>query len=56
LCNYNEPLISIKTNNKYKNKYDCYYNIQNGFDKVIDLSNNINLTHLTFGFHFDQII
>ena len=45
--NYTNPLIAIKTNNdfnyKYKNKYK-----RNKFNQEIDLSNNINLTHLTF--------
>jgi len=44
--NYNVPLIAIEINNKYnyefKNNYSCCF-----FNKEIDLSNNINLTHLT---------
>jgi len=57
--NYNDPLIAIETNNKYDNKYDNKYNnnfIKNKFNQEIDLSNNINLTHLTFGWWFNQEI
>ena len=51
--NYNDLLIAIKTNNKcivdYKNNY-----IRSKFNQEIDLSNNINLTHLTFGWKFNH--
>jgi len=53
--NYNDPLIAIKTNNKYESEYDYNY-INNKFNKEIDLSNNINLTHLTLGIIFNQEI
>ena len=53
--NYNDPLITIKTNNKYKSNYENNY-VENNFNKEIDLSNNINLTHLTFGYAFNQEI
>ena len=53
--NYNDPLITIKTNNKYKSNYENNY-VENNFNKEIDLSNNINLTHLTFGDDFNQEI
>src|SRR6056300_1588789 len=48
--NYNEPSFAIKTNNLYINKHN------NIFVQKIDLSNNINLTHLTFGSCFTQKI
>jgi len=53
--NYNDPLIAIKTNNKYESEYNYNY-IENNFNQEIDLSNNINLTHLTFGKYFNQEI
>ncbi len=46
--NYNDPLIAIETNNEY-NDY-----IKSKFNQEIDLSNNINLTHLTFGCYFNK--
>jgi hypothetical protein len=51
--NYVEPLIAIKTNNIYAggNKY-----VRNNFNQKIDLSNNINLTHLTFEWNFNKEI
>ena len=45
--NYNKPLIALETNNKYENQYKNNF-IHNKFVLEIDLSNNINLTHLTF--------
>ena len=55
--NYNDPLIAIKTNNKNENEIEYDYNyIENKFNKEIDLSNNINLTHLTFGCNFNKKI
>ena len=53
--NYNDPLIAIETNNL--SEYEYYlYNINNKFNQKINLSNNINLTHLTFGEKFNQEI
>ena len=45
---------SVK-NNKYNNKFKNNY-VLGLFNKEIDLSNNINLTHLTFGCGFTQEI
>jgi len=53
--NYNNPSIAIKTNNKYYYIYKNNYNRCN-FNKKLNLSNNINLTHLTFGEYFNQEI
>jgi hypothetical protein len=53
--NYNEPLIAIKTNNYYEDKYDKNY-IGNIFNQLINLSNNIHLTHLMLGHYFNQKI
>ena len=55
---YNNPLISIETNNQYTDEYqtDTVFNIFNIFNKKMDLSNNLNLTHLTFGDDFNQEI
>ena len=52
---YNNPLISIETNNQYTDEYqtDTVFNI---FNKKMDLSNNINLTYLTFESNFNQEI
>ena len=53
--NYNEPLIAIKINNIPNIK--CYeYYVNNKFNKEINLSNNLNLTHLTFGNYFNKEI
>jgi len=52
---YNDPLTAIKTNNKYEYVYDVKY-INSNFNKEIVVSNNINLTHLTFGYHFNKEI
>ena len=52
---YNEPLIAIETNNIYNIEYEDNY-IYNKFNQKIDLSNNINLTHLTLGKYFNQEI
>ena len=45
----------MKTNNNMIMKYsnNC---IDNNFNQKIYLSNNINLTHLTFGDYFNQEI
>jgi hypothetical protein len=51
--NYNDPLIAIETNNQYEKNYNY---IINQFNKEIDLSNNINLTHLTFRGDFNKEI
>ena len=51
--NYNNPLIAIETNNEFNNNSNY---IESKFNQEIDLSNNINLTHLTFGHHFNQEI
>ena len=53
--NYNDPLLAIETNNKYKEDYKNNYSRSN-FNKEIDLSNNINLTHLTFEDYFNKKI
>jgi len=53
--NYNDPLIAIETNNKYNNEFKNNFS-WNNFNKKIDLSNNINLTHLTFKNYFNQEI
>ena len=53
--NYNDPLIAIKTNNEWNREYLNNY-IESDFNQKIDLSNNINLTHLTFGCWFNQEI
>ena len=53
--NYNDPLIAIKTNNEWNREYLNNY-IESDFNQKIDLSNNINLTHLTFGYYFNQKI
>ena len=53
--NYNKPLIVIETNNKWNKEYNYIY-IPCEFNKKIDLLNNINLTHLTFGKYFNQEI
>ena len=53
--NYNDPLIAIKTNNKFEYEYDDKH-IQSDFNKEIYLSNNINLTHLTLGDSFNTEI
>ena len=50
---YNEPLIAIETINRWINKDNF---IRCKFNKEIDLSNNINLTHLTFGWYFNKEI
>ena len=50
-----DPLIAIETNNKYKYGYGDNY-IGRNFNQEINLSNNINLTHLTFGRVFNQEI
>ena len=52
---YNNPLIAIETNNQYKDKYHGIW-IKSNFNQEMDLSNNINLTHLTFGWWFNQEI
>ena len=54
--NYDEPLIAIETNNFFYNKKYSKNYIHNRFNKKIDLSNNINLTHLNFGDCFNQEI
>ena len=53
--NYNDPLIAIQKNNNYVYEY---YNkhINSDFNKEIYLLNNINLTHLTFEWNFNQEI
>ena len=53
--NYNNPSIAIKTNNKYYYIYKNNYNRCN-FNKKLNLSNNINLTHLTLKGYFKQEI
>jgi len=53
--NYNEPLIAIETNNLWINKYNNNF-IKNKFNQEIDLSNNIHLTHLFFGYRFNKEI
>ena len=53
--NYNKPLIAIKKNNMHKVKFK-YNFVNNCFNQEIYLSNNINLTHLTFGYKFNQEI
>ena len=53
--NYNNPLIVIETNNQYDDEYDDNY-YRSKFNKKMDLSNNLNLTHLTFGDDFNQEI
>ena len=51
--NYNDPEITIKTNNKYEGRnYDNYK--KSKFNKEIKLTENI--THLSFGRYFDQKI
>ena len=52
---YNDSLITIKTNNIFKEKYYSYHYNSN-FNKEINLSNNKNLTHLTFGLIFNKKI
>jgi len=52
---YNDPLIAIETNNFYKGEYENNY-VESEFNQKIDLSNNINLTQLTFGYWFNQEI
>ena len=52
---YNNPLMAIESNNQFKDKYYGNY-IKSNFNQKIDLSNNINLTHLTFGNDFNQKI
>ena len=49
---YTDYSIAIETNNVY-NKYDKNY-IRSKFNKKIDLSNNINLTYLTFENNFNK--
>ena len=51
--NYDDPLIVIKTNNKNNIKYTYNESI---FNNEIDLSNNLNLTHLTCGYNFNKEI
>jgi hypothetical protein len=51
--NYNDPLIAIEIHNLYNDKYIKKY-IKNKFNQKIDLSNNINLTHLTFKYKFNK--
>ena len=53
--NYNDPLIAIKTNNEWNREYLNNY-IESDFNQKIDLSNNINLTHLTLSGDFNQKI
>jgi len=53
--NYNNPLIAIETNNQYEREYHGNW-IKSNFNPEIDLSNNINLTHLTFKDNFNQEI
>ena len=53
--NYNDLFMTLKTNNEYEHDYKDNY-IRGEFNKKIDLSNNINLTHLTFGLDFNQEI
>jgi hypothetical protein len=52
---YDEPLIAIETNNIHESEKKNNYIINNFYQKI-DLSNNINLTHLTFGKNFNQEI
>jgi hypothetical protein len=52
---YSVPFIAVKNNNNY-NYYSNSYFKSNYFNQKIDLSNNINLTHLTFGCNFNQEI
>ena len=47
--NYNDSLITIKTNNKYNDKYENNYKCSK-FNKKIKLTSNI--TYLSFGFFF----
>ena len=47
--------IAIETNNYYTDEYDNNF-ISNKFNQKIDLSNNLNLTHLTFGRSFNKEI
>ena len=57
--NYDNTLIAIETNNQYKYEYhNKYYDnyIKSKFNQKINLLNNINLTHLTFGYVFNQNI
>ena len=53
--NYDDPVITIETNNIYISKYN-HNIVGSNFNKEIDLSNNINLTHLTFGYWFNKEI
>ena len=52
---YNNPLMAIESNNQFKDKYYGNY-IKSNFNQKIDLSNNINLTHLNFGKEFNKKI
>ena len=52
---YNDPLMAIETNNQYAVKYYGNY-IESEFNQKINLLNNVNLTHLTFGRCFNQEI
>ena len=54
--NYNEPLIAIKTNNNMIDTHSNNFMDSMNLIKKLDLSNNINLTHLTFGRRFNQEI
>ena len=53
--NYDDPLILIETNNQYKYEYEKNY-IKSEFNQEINVLNNTNLTHLTFGKHFNKKI
>jgi hypothetical protein len=53
--NYDDPLICIETNNESNEKYYyCNYK-SNKFNQIVDWTSS-NLTHLTFGWHFNQIV
>ena len=53
--NYNDHLIAIKPNNVCEYTYYNNY-VWNKFNQEINLLNNINLTHLNFGYKFDKEI
>ena len=53
--NYNDMSIAIETNNNYEKKYKNKY-VKSKFNKKIDLSKNINLTHLILGEYFNKEI
>ena len=48
---YDDPDITLKTNNRHNNKYENNYKWSN-FNKKIELTSNI--THLSLGCYFNQ--